>query len=788
MGCGNHNLQARNLFSRLAFGVAIAWFVGAPVIASAQGIGDPAVWNGSPPQQAIAFEPGLGFIEGELVNFVPRELQPRQSVAELVDDSPFAGILPDAEAAGAEGEAAPLQPSAEGTDSEAIEVRSPTTAAEILQDSPDIQSVNIQRRSTIAFDPRVRGFHIGQVWAQGEGVYWNPVRPDLDSMLARLDPKLIDDIRVVPGPYTARYGPGFAFIDANLADTPRYCDCPQSHNRFGYIYRMNGGQNYAVDTFYGGGADYGYIFNYTYRSGADYLAGNGQRIPSDYLVNNVTGQLGWDLSSGARLEMRYDWLLQQHTQIPGQFFDLDKLQTNAFLVSLIDDSRTAAWTQMRLDAWHHNTPARGRVRNEGVFQVQDRVEAALEDELDEPVVDFGGTTNARLVSSGGRWEFTFGEQESMQLITGVDLRHQRQQIQENFEVTNDVGTTLLTIFPTQLPRSEMFNPGIYAELEVPMANWWTANLGTRVDYVHTTTAGIDPQNTSQPFPDQLTQDDTLYMAYLMNEFKINDCWTATVGFGEALRSPTLLERYADGVFVSIIQSGFTRVIGDSTLDPERLWQIDAGLSVDNGNTRASVNAYHSWIIDYITFRGFVVRDPTGARLIRYISTPLATLTGFEAKGEYDLASNWTAIGAMHYVEGQDQTLDAPLWGISPLEGIVGLRWHTADDPNYLGAELLVRMVDKQDRLGVLRLGNLTDVGQETFELPTAGFTTINIRGYWNPSENLRFIAGIENLFDVTYLQHLDNRLGGDTVGGDTFPAAFAYAPGITPYIGVDWEF
>jgi iron complex outermembrane recepter protein len=230
------------------------------------------------------------------------------------------------------------------------------------------------------------------------------------------------------------------------------------------------------------------------------------------------------------------------------------------------------------------------------------------------------------------------------------------------------------------------------------------------------------------------------------------------------------------------------VIGDSTLDPERLWQLDAGLAYNNGNTRASFSAYHSWIIDYITFRGFQVRDPTGARLIRYVSTPLATLVGCEAKYEYDLSSNWTGLAALHYVEGQDQTLNAPLWGISPLQGQVGLRWHSAPNPNYLGAELMVRMVDQQTRLGVLRTGNLFDVGQETFEQRTPGFTTVDLRGYWNPTDRLRFIAGIENLFDKTYLQHLDNRLGSDTIGSTTFRSAFAYAPGITPYMGVDWEF
>jgi outer membrane receptor protein involved in Fe transport len=76
------------------------------------------------------------------------------------------------------------------------------------------------------------------------------------------------------------------------------------------------------------------------------------------------------------------------------------------------------------------------------------------------------------------------------------------------------------------------------------------------------------------------------------------------------------------------------------------------------------------------------------------------------------------------------------------------------------------------------------VGRVTFEEETPGFTTINLRGYWNPSENVQFIAGIENMLDKTYLQHLDNRLPASGI----YPAAFAYAPGFTPYIGIDWKY
>ena len=83
--------------------------------------------------------------------------------------------------------------------------------------------------------------------------------------------------------------------------------------------------------------------------------------------------------------------------------------------------------------------------------------------------------------------------------------------------------------------------------------------------------------------DELQQSDVLYAYYLTNEFKFDEAWKLNVGYGYAQRPPTLTERYSDGIFLGLLQSGFTRVIGDPTLKPERDFQIDLGLSANYDN-------------------------------------------------------------------------------------------------------------------------------------------------------------------------------------------------------------
>ena len=71
------------------------------------------------------------------------------------------------------------------------------------------------------------------------------------------------------------------------------------------------------------------------------------------------------------------------------------------------------------------------------------------------------------------------------------------------------------------------------------------------------------------------------------------------------------------------------------------------------------------------------------------------------------------------------------------------------------------------------------------ETPTAGFATVYTRWYWNYSQKPRFNAGIDNLFNKLYFEHLDQRLA---VQGSSLPFTAVWAPGITPYAGIDWTF
>ena len=493
-----------------------------------------------------------------------------------------------------------------------------------LVKSPTVESVSVQQRSPVSFDPHIRGYTGGQVYAASDGVFWSPVRRDLDSMLSKIDPSLVRDVVVIPGPYGLRYGPGFAFIDVATFPTPRY-DCFESHGRLGVDVQTNGGRIFGRTTAFGGGPNYGYAVNYGNRVGGDYMPGGiYPRIPASYQNQTVWGQFGFDLSDEYSVEFRYLRLDQTDTEYALQFFDVDSLATDSFSLSLAhnDHCVDSVWTTT---VWHNRTRFDGDTRKDGkrldFFPVLQRVDAALANADAGPYVV--GETFGDYTSTGVRTMKTYGETGWTQLNLGADFRYLEQHIREDFDAgaqspTEPIPAEGPDVFYTNQPRSHAIDPGLFAELSVPTTDYWTTRIGARVDYFQTDAKGFgtyDGQRQDSNYIDTpLLQNDILYAFYVAGDLELTEKWLVTGGFGHAQRVPTLTERYADGLFLGIIQNGFSRVIGDPELDPERAWQVDLGLEAKEENWRGFVRGYYSWIIDYVTYQANIIGDPSGARL------------------------------------------------------------------------------------------------------------------------------------------------------------------------------
>jgi outer membrane receptor protein involved in Fe transport len=668
--------------------------------------------------------------------------------------------------------------------------RATTDAGDLIGRSVSATGVESQKRSPIANELRIRGHHLGQIVTQADGVFWFPARQDLDTFLSKIDSGIVRDIIVLKGPYSARYGPGFSFVDIETHPSPRFHNGLEWHGRTLLSYKFNGEQWYGRQTVLAGSDTWGFRVAYGHRTANDYDTGTNVEIPSSYNARDVDFVFGLDLSCDSHLELGYIRLDQTNLEFPGQIFDTRFLKTDAFRARYTLDNQ-AYFDRLTVDGWYNRTVLEGDAQRRGK-----RRQIPQLDQL-----GFTGITDIDLASTGFRVAARWGGPCEPQLIAGVDLRYLSGALNE---IDQLFGIPCNLNFPIP-PSHHSTYGGLFVEHALPLNDRLVIKMGGRGDWVATNVDGTPPGFCLEPgvnvFPDtaqrvlgttDFARDFGLWLAYVTAEYKLNDQLTVVGGVGHGERAPTLTELYAIEPFLAILQQGFTSVVGNPGLDRERLWQIDLGLRADYGWFRSGVNGFYSWINDYITYAALdaqqgVIKIPgqlPNALSVRFVNTDLATLAGFELYGEMD-ATDWvTPFAIMSYVEGRDHSRDQrgsprvgpglgalgspeePLPGIPPLEARLGLRFHEPTrNPRY-GLEGSARVVNSQDR-----------VASSLGELRSAGFTVYDLRSFWQARQGLLLTAGVENLFDRTYREHLDLRTG---LG--------VFQPGRNVYLGMELRY
>jgi outer membrane receptor protein involved in Fe transport len=200
------------------------------------------------------------------------------------------------------------------------------------------------------------------------------------------------------------------------------------------------------------------------------------------------------------------------------------------------------------------------------------------------------------------------------------------------------------------------------------------------------------------------------------------------------------------------------VEGNPALRPEKLVQADLGFRAQYELFRAGATGFVANIHDYVTYEFIGPLAGTASGLgFQFVNTDRATLYGFESYAEADVLDWLTPFATASYVRGTDQTrgdrfpfdpAKEPLPGIPPFEARLGFRVHEPGDAPRWGVETSVRLVSRQDR-AALTLG----------EQPTPSFHVIDLRSYVMPTNYLTVSAGVENLTDEFYREHLDLRTG-----------------------------
>jgi iron complex outermembrane receptor protein len=164
-----------------------------------------------------------------------------------------------------------------------------------------------------------------------------------------------------------------------------------------------------------------------------------------------------------------------------------------------------------------------------------------------------------------------------------------------------------------------------------------------------------------------------------------------------------------------------------------------------------VAGFYNQVDDFILLQSAFMKGMRSTTVTRGVD---ATTFGAELDLAYELAEGWNLTGAAAYTRGRNDTDGLPLAQIPALELRAGLNY----DTTRWSAGMLVRSVSDQERFA-LNQGNIVgrDLGRSD------GFTTVAASATWKMTDRLLLSAGIDNLFDRDFAEHLSR--GGAMLSG-----------------------
>jgi iron complex outermembrane receptor protein len=290
--------------------------------------------------------------------------------------------------------------------------------------------------------------------------------------------------------------------------------------------------------------------------------------------------------------------------------------------------------------------------------------------------------------------------------------------------------------------------GVYGEWLDNVAPDWTLQAGLRGDMVRMNTGTIlTGYSTSssaaqwvQPNFNGIDRSRTDYNidVTLLTGYQPNPASVYEFGLAQKTRSPSTLERYLwSSQQSSAGQADGYNYLGNVDLKPEVSRQITTAAQWKTGAWTIKPGIYYNRVNDYIqgTSTGIII---DGKPVLQYQNIN-AELYGFDGNLTYQLNQNISLGGILSYVRGKNTDNGDNLYRIAPLTARLYVDYQTGTWNHRAELNLAARQ---------------NKVSAYNQELPTSGHGVVNLRIRWQASKALRLTAGVENLFDRIYYDHL----------------------------------
>jgi iron complex outermembrane receptor protein len=617
--------------------------------------------------------------------------------------------------------------------------------AEILRTIPGF---SIIRKGGTDGDPVFRGMagsRLG-ILLDGENILGG-CGSRMDPPTAYVFPGAYDRVVLLRGPQSVRHGSGHSAGTVRFEREPTQFETPGVEGITQLTLGAFGRNDQLLDV-EAGNPQWGTRLSLTRTEADDYEDGNGLKVPSAYERWSAHASLGWNPDPAHRLELSGivsdGEAAYADRAMDGVAFERE----NIGLKWIHTPTTTVNYAGLEAHVYYNY-----------VDHVMDNF--SLRNFLPTPMMPNPAISNPDRETIGARLGSDWNFANDLQLHIGLDSQ------QNEHRIRKTMNANALPLSGLSRQKDADFKQyGAFTELEGPVGADGRWFAGGRLDHHRAQdlrdTIQVGMAGVANPTARE-TRDDTLPSGFVRYEHKLSDSLLLSLGLGHAARLPDYWELFNKESPNSLSAFG---------LEPEKTTQLDLGLSRNKGPFNYTLSVFANQVEDYILIESKIPKVGRTATIARNIET--SSYGGEFALG-YDLSEEWHVDASLAYVRGRNRTDGRPLAQQPPLEGRLALSY-TQSSWSVGG---LLRLVDEQDRVAVNQ-GNI--VGQDIG--PSSGFAILSLNAAWHLSKQHRLTAGIDNLFDKTYAEHLSR--AGAVIPGFPPPDTRVNEPGRNAW--VQWQF
>ncbi len=654
-----------------------------------------------------------------------------------------------------------------GIEKSQIEERNINDPGELLKLIPNVATI---KKSPNVGDPVVRGLKYSQLnvqlnsAAKIEGACPNR----MDPVTAHIDPDDIKSVRVYKGPYTLKYGVNFGGIIKIQTFSALFTEQYESHIRLITGVQTNHEGLRAGLKISGSNSWLSYQLTGNHKQYGDYTAGNGDIIQASMKKQNFGVALGFRPKDGHVISAYYDQSRGRNIDFPALPMDERSDLTRVVGLSYVINNISPVFSRIKANAWYsdvdHEMDNKNRPFSDTVVAI-----SALNTR----------NTGAKLGAAlkFGKLDLNFGGDYESVFKTGDRDK-------------NLIMQPMLPVLTESLwNNARIDNLGFYGEgiFKTKKMEWVVA---ARLDLNY---ASSDPifQYKSGDYKIMIVDTESQFTNFSYSAsmvFHLNSKQDLFVSFGSGTRSPDMTERFV--TMLPIAYDNFD-YLGNPALKPETNTEFDLGYRLNQSRYLSlEASLFFSYLSNHIV--GTMENLPAGISprtkgvygVKRFENSDAVYLSGFELSLATPLHYRLQFLFNASYTYGLAPEAFEYVIENGKVDEVIRINDDALPEipPFEMNLKLSYQLLQQrlQPSLNLRLVAAQKHISKSYVEQETPGFAILDLGLKYHYNSNLAVYAGVNNLFDQLYYEHLNRRIIGSK--------SPLYEPGRVFYVNVIIKF